>query len=168
MRTYRILWLVIALLLVAGTIWYFSRRESTGYTESNSAGQAQENTGASAELLGGSESSPYLTFTQEAYERALAEDKIILLYFYANWCPICQAEQPHTIAAFDALENDNVIGFRVNYRDSATDDDEERLAEEFGITYQHTKVILKDGQQILKSLDSWDTDRYLQELNGLS
>ena len=108
--------------------------------------------------------SPYLEFTQESYQKALDDGKVIVLYFYADWCPLCKVEQKHTFAAFDELDNEKVIGFRVNYRDSDTDKNEEALAKQFGITYQHTKVILKDGKQILKAPDSWDKQRYLDEI----
>ncbi len=110
---------------------------------------------------------PYLEFNQEDYEKALKENKVILLYFYASWCPICQAEQPETFAAFDELNNEKVVGFRVNYKDSDTDAAEIALAQQFGITYQHTKVIIKDGERVLKAPDSWDKERYLTEINKL-
>lgn len=119
------------------------------------------------ELLAGSES-PYLAFTKEDYQKALDEDKTILLYFYANWCPTCRAEQPHTEGAFNELQDENIVGFRVNYKDSDTEQAEEDLAREFGISYQHTKVILKDGQQVLKAPDSWDKARYLEELRKVA
>jgi len=112
--------------------------------------------------------SPYRVFDKEDYEKALAENKIIVLYFYANWCPLCKKEQPETQAAFDELNNPNVIGFRVNFKDSDTDEDEEAMAREFGIAYQHTKVIIKDGKQVLKAPDSWDKQRYLDEIRKVA
>ena len=106
----------------------------------------------------------YLDFNNEDYKKALREKKKILLYFYANWCPICKAEQPNTFAAFDELNDSELIGFRVNYRDSDTDNNEETLAKEFGVSYQHTKVILKAGQRVGKFPDSWNRQRYLDEI----
>ena len=69
--------------------------------------------------------------------------------------------------AFNELSSDKVVGFLVNYNDDQTDDDERNLAREFGVAYQHTKVFLKDGQRILKSPESWNKDRYLNELNNV-
>ena len=46
-----------------------------------------------------------------------------------------------------------------------TDADEKNLAREFGVAYQHTKVLLKNGKRILKSPETWDKARYLKEIN---
>ena len=115
------------------------------------------------EVLAGTDA-PFLDFNRADYEQALAEGKTVFLYFYANWCPTCKAElrngaQP----AFDELNGD-VVGFRVNYNDGETDSFEEGLAREFGIAYQHTKVIIQGGERVLKSPETWNKDRYLSEL----
>ena len=108
--------------------------------------------------------SKYLEFNKADYDKALGENKKILLYFYANWCPICKREQVDTFAAFNELNDQNFIGFMVNYKDGDDDADEKALAQQYGIAYQHTKVILKDGKQIGKWPDSWNKQRYLDEL----
>lgn len=118
-------------------------------------------------VLAGAENTKYLEFSKADYGKALKEKKKILLYFYANWCPACRLEQPQTFAAFNEINDQDLIGFRVNFRDSDTDADEEALAKEFGVSYQHTKIILKDGQRILKAPDSWDKQRYLDELKKI-
>lgn len=114
-------------------------------------------------VLAGS-TTKYLDFNNADYGKALKEKKKILLYFYANWCPICKREQVDTFAAFNELNDPDLIGFRVNFRDSDTDSDEEALAKEFGVSYQHTKILLKDGQRVGKFPDSWGKERYLDEL----
>ncbi len=110
-------------------------------------------------------SSPYLSFTQQDYDDALAEGKIVFLDFYANWCPICRAEASEIQAGFEDLMTQQVVGFRVNYKDDETDSDEKALAEQFDIPYQHTKVILNKGQEVARSGDSWDKERFLEEIN---
>src|SRR3990167_11024200 len=81
-------------------------------------------------------SAPLLDFTKADYDAALNTDKLIVLYFYANWCPICRAEFPIMQKAFNELNTDKAVGFRVNYNDSETDNDEKNLARQFGVAYQ--------------------------------
>lgn len=107
---------------------------------------------------------PYLDFTKEDYDKALAKNKVIVLNFYASWCPTCKAEHPEAVAAFSELNLDNVVGFRVHYKDDFAGKDETELAKQFGIPYQHTKVIIKNGERVLKAPDSWDKQRYITEI----
>lgn len=119
----------------------------------------------SGEVLAGS-TSPLLDFNNDDYELAIASDRLVALYFYANWCPLCRAEFPNMEAAFDTLEGYDVVGFRVNYNDNQTDRFERDLAKEFGVAYQHTKVFVKDGARVLKSPEQWGFERYVQEINA--
>jgi thiol-disulfide isomerase/thioredoxin len=117
----------------------------------------EEETGNSAEVI---------DYSKQVYDEAIKSDKLVVLYFYANWCPICREEFPKMQSAFNVLPADKVVGMRVNFNDSDTDSSEEALAEKFDIPYQHTKVFLKDGEVILKSLDSWDETRYIKEITS--
>lgn len=124
-------------------------------------------TAIQANLLAGT-TSPYYEFNPTAYSKALAENKVILLYFFADWCPICKREQADaTLPAFNELQNSNLVGFRIHYNDNKVSAEERDLAKQYGITYQHTKIILKDGQQVLKDLSSWNKEKYLAELNAI-
>lgn len=111
-------------------------------------------------------SAPLLDFTKADYDHAVKSDKLVVLYFYANWCPICKAEFPIMQQVFNKLDTDKVIGFRVNYNDDQTDADEKSLAKQFGVAYQHTKVFVENGQRTLKSPESWDEKRYNTEINA--
>ena len=106
-----------------------------------------------------------IDYNKTDYDAAVKSDKLVALYFTANWCPICKVELPKLYAAFNELATDKVIGFHVNYNDSETDDNERNLAWEFGVAYQHTKVFLKNGQRILKSPESWSKERHLSEIS---
>lgn len=112
-------------------------------------------------------SAPLLDFTREDFEQAKGSDELVVLYFYANWCPICAKEFPLMQAAFNQLSTDKVIGFRVNFNDSDTEEYEEQLASEYGVAYQHTKVFLRGGQRMLKSPESWTMERYITEITNV-
>ncbi|MBI2233088.1 MAG: thioredoxin family protein [Candidatus Aenigmarchaeota archaeon] len=118
----------------------------------------------SGTVLAGSKAQ-LLDFTKADYDKAIASDKLVVLYFYADWCPICRAEVPKLYDAFNELSTEKVVGFRVNFNDGSTDNDERALAKQFGVPYQHTKVFLKNGQIVLKSPETWDKARYLSEIN---
>lgn len=104
-------------------------------------------------------------FAPEAFAAALNSDKLVVLYFYANWCPICRAEYPKMQQAFAELKTNDVVGFRVSFKDDEVTPEEEALAKEHGIAYQHTKVFIRNGERILKAPDSWEKDRYISEIN---
>lgn len=126
-----------------------------------------EVTAYAGEVLAGNGSAVLLDFNQADYEKALAGDAPVFLYYYAKWCPSCRAEVPKMQAAFNDESVGAVVGFRVNYKDNDTDDYEKDLAREFGIGYQHTKVALVNGERVLKSPEQWDTSRYIAELTNL-
>lgn len=117
----------------------------------------------SGAVLAGS-SSPVIDFNAADYQ-AVGQDKLVVLYFYANWCPICRAEVPEMYSAFDELATDKAVAFRVNFNDDDTDSDEVNLARQFGVPYQHTKVFLKNSRVVLKSSESWNKNRYLFEVS---
>lgn len=119
----------------------------------------------SGQILAGTKS-PLLDFNKTDYDKAVASGKLVTLYFYANWCPICRAEFPKMQEAFNQITDDKVVGFRVNYNDDQTDNDEKELAREFGVAYQHTKVFVKNGQRLLKAPESWNSaDIYISKIN---
>lgn len=126
-----------------------------------SSGNAPQFSGT--KLAGGA--SPLLDFVKADYDKARASGKLIVLYFYANWCPICREEFPKMQSAFNELTTDRAVAFRVNYNDNETDGAERELAREFGVAYQHTKVFVKNGVRVGKYPDGWSKGRYLSEIN---
>jgi thiol-disulfide isomerase/thioredoxin len=120
----------------------------------------------SGDRIAGSPKTPLLEYNDEDYEKALASGKLVVLYFYANWCPTCKIEFPKMEKAFDGFTDENVVGFRVNFKDNQTSDSEKEVAREHGVPSQHTKVFIKDGERILKTPESWDTAKYVSEITS--
>ncbi len=142
------------------------KKETPSATASPQPSVSQEKgamTEYSGKVLAGS-SAKLLDFNKKDFDAAKASGKLVVLYFYADWCPICKQEFPKMQQAFDQLQSDKVVGFRVNYKDDFTDADEVALAREHGVPYQHTKVFVRGSQQLLKSPEGWDKQRYLDEI----
>ena len=91
-----------------------------------------------------------------------------MIDFAANWCPACQAEHPQLIMGFERLDASRFAGFRVHYKDDQTTAEHTELAKKYGIAYQHTKVVIKDGKLVLKSPEAWTADRVVSELTKLA
>lgn len=77
-------------------------------------------------------------------------DKKRVLFFYANWCPICRPADADFKKNAESFP-ENLVLIRVNYNDSDTDEEEKGLADKYGITYQHTFVqIDENGNEITR------------------
>ncbi len=162
---------IIVIVIIGGIIFFTSQKpqgnsSNTPTTQTQNTEEGKMVAGYTGKVLAGT-TSPYIIFNKADYEKALADNKIIFLDFFANWCPICREEAPNLKAGFNSLQTDNVVGFRVNYNDTETDEDEKKLASQFSIPYQHTKVILKNGKEVTRSLESWDKATFLTTLNDI-
>ncbi len=164
------IFVVVSIVVIGGIgLLVKGSNSKTGVNQNPATSQTSSKEGKSVEgyngrVLAGS-ASPYIEFNKSDYDKALSSGKVVFLDFYANWCPICRDEAPNLKSGFDNLTTDKVVGFRVNYNDSETDEDEKKLAQKFGITYQHTKVILKEGKEVSKSLESWDKETFLKTIS---
>ncbi len=98
--------------------------------------------------------SSYQPFTLAAYNRAKADGRPVMLYFYATWCPLCAGQEPTVVSLFANSEIAawGIAAFRVNYNDDQTDDDERALARELGVNYQHTFFTFdSSGRQVWRA-----------------
>ncbi|MEK7617249.1 MAG: thioredoxin domain-containing protein [Patescibacteria group bacterium] len=158
--------IIIIVLVVGAGVFFLTRSSSTpqpSIPQTTTSTDSSPSAETKGEVLAGKTSLLY-NFTRAKYDEAYVSDKLVVLYFYANWCPECKKEIPELYTAFNELTTDKVIGFRISYNDNETDDDEVSLAKEFGVAYQHTKVFIKNGQRILKSPETWEKQRYLDEI----
>jgi len=89
----------------------------------------------------------YAPYSESAF-RASADMRRVL-FFYASWCPTCRPADTDFTNNMSKIPEDVVV-FRVNYNDPDTDQDEKDLAEQYGITYQHTYVQIDALGQVVK------------------
>lgn len=128
-------------------------------------------TGYSGKIIAGT-TTKYIRFSQAHYDKALSEGKVIYFYFYANWCPICAKERPNVLAAFNEMNYPNVVGFEVHFNDNEVTKDDENIARQFGISYQHTTIIHvvgvdKTGKESFRSLQPISKEEIKQRIAGL-
>lgn len=103
----------------------------------------------------------YADYVKSAFDQAAGKRRV--LFFYANWCPICRPADADIREHAMQLPADVAV-FRVNYNDTDTDSDEKALAKEYGITYQHTFVQIDgDGAVVTK----WNGGKMLELLNNI-
>ncbi len=117
-------------------------QESSAYASSSLAGVPLTHSAKPAPQ----EPSPYHAgaiqpYSASSYRQALADGKIVVIDFHANWCPICKANAPRIQAAFDSTHDANVVGFIADY------DTETALEDQFGVSSQSTLVKVKGSSQ---------------------
>lgn len=85
--------------------------------------------------------SRYKQYTPDTFTEA--KNKKRVLFFYASWCPTCRPVDTELETKHDQIP-ENLVVFRINYNDTDTDEVEKNLATQYGITYQHTFVLVDD------------------------
>ena len=177
--------MVVLVLIIVGSFYYASNSTNLVDKESISLNENKENVVVndedntiididsemtedkisdlfySGKVLAGN-SSKLIDFNKSDYEKAIASDKVVILYFYASWCPICQAEFPKMQQAFDSLSTDKVVGFRVNYNDSDTDDYEKNLVIN---AVKKLEKILPSGKAV--SISAFEERELINLINSL-
>ncbi|MBI4163850.1 MAG: thioredoxin family protein [Candidatus Aenigmarchaeota archaeon] len=178
-----ILILIVAILLVSGC----TQNQQTTSAQKTSSAQTPEKSPSQTQIISSPtttekaspttntengfnyESLPkyasrYYRYSKEAYQSALNEGKVIYLYFYANWCPICKEARPKILEAFNKMDFDDVIGFEVHYNDGEEKDFDREITRNYQVPYQHTTIIAKNGGQVFKSLEELSADKLIEEI----
>lgn len=129
--------LIVGILALGGAGYFLLQPKTAPSVPRNPEGVTNE------ELI----SENYKDYSRKEYEKAMAEKKIIALYFTANWCPICREQELINMEALEDLGED-ILALRVHILDSEETDETKALAEKYGVTYQHTYVILKPSGEV--------------------
>lgn len=84
----------------------------------------------------------YYEYSTDVFEAHISSNQGAVLFFYANWCPTCAAQEPLMVKVMNANVSKGKTAIRVNFNDSDTDQAEKDLAKKYGVTYQHTFVVI--------------------------
>lgn len=86
-----------------------------------------------------------INVTRENFQtEVLNSEKTVLIDFYADWCGPCKMLS-RVVEQF-ASENENVKVVKINV------DDEQDLAVEYGVMSIPTLVVIKNGQEVNRSV----------------
>ena len=97
-----------------------------------------------------------ITVTEDNFEEIKNSQKTVLLDFYADWCGPCKMVSP--IVDKIAEEHPEYLVGKINI------DDNEDLAEQFGVMSIPTLVVLKGGEIANKSVGVQPKERILEML----
>lgn len=96
-------------------------------------------------------------FNKETFDKTLAEGKLMMVDFWAEWCGPCQMLGPVIESLAEKYEGRAVVG-KVNT------DEEPDLAMSFQISGIPTVIFFKDGKEIDRLVGVMPPDAFIQVL----
>lgn len=92
-------------------------------------------------------------------EVVLNSNKTVFIDFYADWCPPCRALSPIIDEVAYENINENLIFTRIDI------DDEEDISKQYNIQSIPTLILIKDGEEIDRSIGYIDKEALLEFVN---
>lgn len=88
-----------------------------------------------------------ITTKQEFEEKVLKSDKVVLVDFWASWCPPCVGMTPHLHTVAEELDS-TVDIVKANIEEKPENDENRQLAAEYGVQSIPNMPIFKDGREV--------------------
>lgn len=90
-------------------------------------------------------------------EDQLSDDKQNVIFFYAKWCPSCQRQNSNLMEQEQDIPDDVLI-LRADY------DKEDELKQKYGVTLQHTFVVVDEKGNFI---EKWNALYQDYDLKGI-
>ncbi len=98
-------------------------------------------------------------FTEESFDKALAEKGLLVADFWADWCGPCKMLGPVIEQLANDYEGKAVVG-KINV------DDEPELAQRYGIMSIPTVIFFKDGEAIDKKIGVMPPEEFVKVIEA--
>lgn len=146
---------VLVLVVVGG--WFIANKQS----ETKKMGQEPTATVNDESSAPADTNSRYVEYANDILSQTANTRRV--LFFYANWCPICLPADSNFKENADKIPLDVTL-IRVNYNDTDTDKEEKDLANQYGVTYQHTFVQIDSAGQAVTKWNGGQLDELLANI----
>lgn len=139
----KIVLLSLAIVVLTGTgFYYYSSNKKTSEPKSQVPDAMVKTTNPTPSMTAPIAGDNYLEYSSDSYSKSA--DKKRVIFFYAAWCPTCRPADAEFKSRVNEIPSDVVL-LRANY------DTESALKKQYGITYQHTFVLVDEsGNEITK------------------
>lgn len=99
-------------------------------------------------------------FTEESFDKAVKENGLLVVDFWAEWCGPCKMLGPVIEQLANDYDGKAVVG-KVNV------DDEPELAQRFGIMSIPTVIFFKDGKEVARKVGVMPMGEFTKVLDTL-
>ncbi len=87
----------------------------------------------------------YVGYTKEDYEKAISENRVVVLFFTSNWCKECLDQETIISEVFSELNKEGIVGLTVHILDSETTTETDALAKKYDVSKEQSIVIIDRG-----------------------
>ena len=119
--------------------------------------EAVEEETTEEEVIAEAASAEYMTYTKETYDSLIGQSPLVL-YFHADWCPVCvklNSDISGAIADFPASSTILKLDF----------DKEIELRQEYGVTVQSTLITLNSAGEVIEKLNAPSNEDLIAAIN---
>lgn len=92
-------------------------------------------------------------YSQEKLDALNNAGKPVLVFIYADWCPVCKAQDKILDTLLPANEFKGITTLRVNF------DDQKPVVGAFGVKHQSTLIVFKGGKEVARVTGETDRER---------
>jgi len=86
--------------------------------------------------------SKYVNYSKQDYDKAISENRVVVLFFTSNWCLECSDQDFTNQNVFASLNKEGVVGLKIHTLDSETTTETDALAKKFDVVKENSFVIL--------------------------